>query len=170
MAAEFPHAESSSGLQLGPARQKNPGDVDGRQPYVDPVTLGFAQLNARFDKMDRRVDNLERRPTPQAEGHERDWDEADHANNDSAPFCPEGSDANDLGNGCCRTPIPKESEARVAAAHNRVVQLTCVQIIANVLILVLMLMATIAAAFKDFKETLTCPTDVKVGASFFADE
>ncbi|KAG6400616.1 hypothetical protein SASPL_137457 [Salvia splendens] len=79
MAAEFPHAEPSSGLQLGPARQRNPGDVDGRQPHVDPVTLGFAQLNARFDKMDRRVDNLERRPTPQAEGLDPDWDEADHA-------------------------------------------------------------------------------------------
>ncbi|KAG6404525.1 hypothetical protein SASPL_136774 [Salvia splendens] len=64
MTAEFPHAESSSGLQLGPARQRIPGDVDGRQPHVDPVTLGFAQLNARFDKMDRRIDSVERRPPP----------------------------------------------------------------------------------------------------------
>ncbi|KAG6418300.1 hypothetical protein SASPL_120503 [Salvia splendens] len=87
------------------------------------------------------------------------------SNNGSAAICPDGSDASELGNGCCQTPIPK---ARVAAAHNRVVQLTCVQRIANVLILVLMLMATIAAAFKDIKETLTCPTDVKVGATFFA--
>ncbi|XP_042067228.1 uncharacterized protein LOC121810533 [Salvia splendens] len=79
MAAEFPPAESSSGLQLGPTRQRNSGDVDGRQQYVDPVTLGFAQLNARFDKMDRRVDTLERRPTLQTEGHEPDWEEADHA-------------------------------------------------------------------------------------------
>ncbi|KAG6391829.1 hypothetical protein SASPL_149590 [Salvia splendens] len=79
MAGEFPHAGTSSGLQLGPARQRNPGDVDGRQPHVDPVTLGFAQLNARFDTMDRRVDNLERRPAPQVESHEPDWDEADHS-------------------------------------------------------------------------------------------
>ncbi|KAG6424274.1 hypothetical protein SASPL_114689 [Salvia splendens] len=79
MAGVFPHAESSSGLQLGPAGQRNSGDGDGRQHHVDPVTLGFAQLNARFDKMDRRVDHLERRPTPQTGGHEADWDEADHA-------------------------------------------------------------------------------------------
>ncbi|KAG6418299.1 hypothetical protein SASPL_120502 [Salvia splendens] len=97
------------------------------------------------------------------------------SNNGSAAICPDGSDASELGNGCCQTPIPKgnvsglENRKReLQAAHNRVVQLTCVQRIANVLILVLMLMATIAAAFKDIKETLTCPTDVKVGATFFA--
>ena len=53
-----------------------------------------------------------------------------------------------------------ESEARVAAAQIKVVQLTCVQRIVNVLILVLMLVATIAAAYEDIKATLTSPLDV----------
>ncbi|XP_042016094.1 uncharacterized protein LOC121764074 [Salvia splendens] len=81
MASDLPLAESTSALHLGPTQRRNDGEVGGRQNPTDPVTLGFAQLNARFDKMDRRVDNLERRPithdSPEAEFDEGDqeWEE-----------------------------------------------------------------------------------------------
>ncbi|KAG6391521.1 hypothetical protein SASPL_149277 [Salvia splendens] len=62
MESEVPVTET---LQLGPTRQRNIGEIGGRPQSTDPITLGFEQLNARFDKMDRRVANLERRA---------DWD------------------------------------------------------------------------------------------------
>ncbi|XP_042067121.1 wall-associated receptor kinase 4-like [Salvia splendens] len=42
------------------------------------------------------------------------------SNNGSAAICPDGSDASELGNGCCQTPIPKGTnriELRVYDAH-----------------------------------------------------
>ncbi|XP_042016453.1 uncharacterized protein LOC121764507 [Salvia splendens] len=78
MASDYPRAETSSALHLGPAPQRQVAESGGRSQSTDPITLGFAQLNERFDKMDRRVETLERRPHPQAAVHTQVWDDAEH--------------------------------------------------------------------------------------------
>ncbi|XP_042017054.1 uncharacterized protein LOC121765070 [Salvia splendens] len=55
--SERPTREATPALHIGQPRRP---DQSGKAS-VDPITLGFAKLNARLDSMDRRVDILESR-------------------------------------------------------------------------------------------------------------
>lgn len=73
-------------LQLGPARRQNTSHVRQKpcethqntgKAVVDPITLGFEQLNARFDNLNRQVESLERPQVTNKDLDDSEFDEAD---------------------------------------------------------------------------------------------